>query len=138
MIIEEIRSICKKLKGVTEDIKWSDHLCFNVGGKMFLVTAPDHYPVSASIKVSDEEFETLPLRDGIIPAPYMARHKWVYLDDINRFSRKQWEQYINEAYTIVASKLPIKIKAGIGLIDNSAKPKAAPRKSSKRPVKRRK
>jgi hypothetical protein len=27
---------------------------------MFLVTAPDQVPPSASIKVSDQEFETLP------------------------------------------------------------------------------
>jgi hypothetical protein len=33
---EDLQGICEKLKGVTEDIKWEDHLCFNVGKKMFL------------------------------------------------------------------------------------------------------
>jgi predicted DNA-binding protein (MmcQ/YjbR family) len=41
MEIEDLEKICKSFKGVTEDIKWEDHLCFNVGNKMFLITAPD-------------------------------------------------------------------------------------------------
>jgi predicted DNA-binding protein (MmcQ/YjbR family) len=115
MNISDIQKICKNHKGVTEDIKWEDHLCFNIGGKMFLVTAPDHHPVSASFKVSDEEFEELSVKPGFMPAPYMARHKWVHLDDITRLSKKQWEQYIQESYLLVASKLPAKTRKEIGL-----------------------
>jgi predicted DNA-binding protein (MmcQ/YjbR family) len=139
MTIEDIQRICKQYKGVTEDIKWGDHLCFNIGDKMFLVTVPDQSPPSASIKVSDEDFETLPLKDGIIPAPYMARYKWVYLDDINRFSKNQWELYIKQAYQIVASTLPAKKQIQLGLVENKkviAKPsktsKTKARKSSKK------
>jgi predicted DNA-binding protein (MmcQ/YjbR family) len=51
--------------GVTKDIKWGEHLCFNIGGKIFLVTAPDNVPVSASFKTSDEDFESLPNRQGL-------------------------------------------------------------------------
>jgi predicted DNA-binding protein (MmcQ/YjbR family) len=114
MNLQDIQTITKKLNHVTQDIKWEDHLCFNVGGKMFLVTAPDRHPVSASIKVSDEEFANLTQREGIIPAPYMARHKWVYLDDINRFSKREWEKYLTESYQLVAAKLPAKVRKQIG------------------------
>lgn len=113
MNIQDIQQICQKLKGVTEDIKWEDHLCFNVGGKMFLVTSPDQHPVSASFKVSDEEFETLTEKDGFIPAPYLARYKWVHLDDINRLSIKEWEYYIQNSHHLIASKLPAKLKKEI-------------------------
>jgi predicted DNA-binding protein (MmcQ/YjbR family) len=113
MTIEEIQKICSRFKGVTEDIKWGDHLCFNVGGKMFLVTAPDNVPVTASIKVTDEDFELLPQRDGIIPAPYMARYRWVFLDDINRFTQKEWEHYLKLAYEQVFAKLTTKAKKEI-------------------------
>jgi predicted DNA-binding protein (MmcQ/YjbR family) len=115
MTIEDIQTICKRYKGVTEDIKWEDHLCFNVGGKMFLVTAPDQVPCSASIKVSDETFEEISSQDGFMPAPYMARYKWVHMDDINRLSKKQWESYIRTAYEMVAAKLSKKIKKDFGL-----------------------
>jgi predicted DNA-binding protein (MmcQ/YjbR family) len=113
--IDQLQAICKKLKGVTEDIKWEDHLCFNVGNKMFLVTAPDSVPVSASFKVSDEEFETLSTKPGFMPAPYLARYKWVHLDDITRLSKKQWEYYITESYRLIASKLPAKLKKTTGI-----------------------
>jgi predicted DNA-binding protein (MmcQ/YjbR family) len=39
MTIEDQMTICNRLKGVTTDITWEDHLCFNVGGKMFLITS---------------------------------------------------------------------------------------------------
>lgn len=52
-------------KGVTTDIKWKDHLCFNIGEKIFLITSPDNLPLTASFKVSDEDFLTLSEREGI-------------------------------------------------------------------------
>lgn len=123
MTIEEIQTICKKLKGVTEDIKWEDHLCFNIGGKMFLITAPDKFPVSASIKVSDDDFLELPSKKGIIPAPYLAQHKWILLEDINLWSEKQWTHYITQAYNIVGSKLSAKLRKEYGIIDSPTPPK---------------
>jgi predicted DNA-binding protein (MmcQ/YjbR family) len=116
MTIEELQKLCKRFKGVTEDIKWENHLCFNVGEKMFLVTAPDAIPHSASFKVSDEEFDELSQQLGFMPAPYLARYKWVHVDDINRLSKKQWEYYAEKSYQMIASKLPDKIKKQLGLI----------------------
>jgi len=113
MTIEEIRNYCLKLPGVTEDIKWENHLCFNIGGKMFLVTNPDGFPVSASIKTTDALFDELTTQDGITPAPYMARNKWVYLDDIARFTGSEWRDYIKIAYDLKFSTLTAKAKKEI-------------------------
>ena len=52
MSIEDLMSICQKLNGMTTDIKWEDHLCFNVGEKIFLITSPDSVPPTASFKVN--------------------------------------------------------------------------------------
>ena len=113
MTIAEVRQICLSFPAVTEDIKWENHLCFNIGGKMFLVTAPDNVPVSASFKTSDEDFEVLPNRTGFIPAPYMARNKWIFVDDINRFSKKEWENYLRKSYDLILSKLSLKFQKEI-------------------------
>jgi predicted DNA-binding protein (MmcQ/YjbR family) len=115
MSIEEIQNICKTLPAVTEDIKWEDHLCFNVGGKMFLVTAPDSVPPSASFKVPEQAFEELAAREGFMPAPYLARYKWVHLDNIGRLSYREWEQHITDSYHLVAGKLPNKVRQNLGL-----------------------
>ncbi len=115
MNLEEIQSICEQLAGTTTDIKWENHLCFNVGEKMYLVTSPDSVPISASFKVSDEDFETLCERPGFIPAPYLARYKWVHLDDISRLNKTEWSRYIVQSHQLIGSKLPAGLKKKIGL-----------------------
>lgn len=115
MTVEDISKICRKLPEVTEDIKWENHLCFNIGGKMFVVTAPDASPVTASFKVDDEDFAELTEREGFIPAPYLARYKWVFVDSISRLTKKEWEVYLKKAYTLIAQKLPAKTKKTLGL-----------------------
>ena len=115
MTITTLRKICKTLPGVTEDIKWEDHLCFNVGQKMFLVTSPDKVPHTASFKVLEDEFDNLCEREGFMPAPYLARYKWVFIDDINHLNKKEWEQFIRQSYNLIFSKLPAKVRKEITL-----------------------
>src|SRR5580658_2231061 len=115
MNITGIQTICNRMAGVTEDIKLGEHLCFNVGGKSFLFTAPDRVPVSVSFKVPDEIFEEITCREGIIPQPYIARYKWVLVDDINRLLKQEWEHYIKQSYLLIAAKLPARTRRGLGL-----------------------
>jgi predicted DNA-binding protein (MmcQ/YjbR family) len=116
MEIEEMQSICRNLPGVTEDIKWENHLCFNIGGKMFFVLGLDMSPTTSSFKANEEEFEELSSKEGCMPAPYMARYKWIHVDDLNRFGKKDWERLINESYELVSAKLPKKTKKELGLL----------------------
>lgn len=113
MDIAQLQQLCKTCPGMTEDIKWDDHLCFNVGGKMFLVTSPDSVPQTASFKATDEDFEELTQREGFIPAPYMARYKWVLVDDIKRLNKTEWEKYARQSYQLVHDKLPAKVRREI-------------------------
>ncbi len=115
MTIEDIQMLCNQLPGVTEDIKLGEHLCFNVGGKSFLFTSPDRVPVSASLKVPAEDFEEIISKEGFVPQEYIARYKWVRIDDINRLSRREWEFYLEQSHRLIAEKLPLKIKKEIGL-----------------------
>lgn len=110
MDIEAIRSICQSFPGVTEDVKWEHDLVFSVGLKMFCVVGLDESPISASFKVKDEEFEEIAGRPGFKPAPYVAKYKWVLIDDISRMTRKDWEHYIHQSYELVKAKLPAKLR----------------------------
>lgn len=106
MNIETLRKTCLALPHVTEDIKWENHLCFCIGDKMFVVFAVDASPVSASFKASDEDFDKLSNKKGFKPAPYLARYKWIHVDDISLMSEKEWKQRIHTAYELIKSKLP--------------------------------
>jgi len=110
MNIELLRNICTQLPDVTEDIKWGSDLCFLIGEKMFCVTDLNP-PLRVSLKVTDEEFAELSNSRGIIPAPYVARYKWIFVEDTNRFNDKEWEHYIVQSYNLVKAKLPKKVLA---------------------------
>ena len=104
MDIETIRNICKGLPSVTEGIKWGNDLCFMVGEKMFCVILLNT-PLKISFKVPDEEFDEISNSQGIIPAPYAARHKWILVEEVNIFNKKKWEHYITQSYNLVKAKL---------------------------------
>ena len=115
MNIEDIRAICTELSAVTEDIKWGNDLVFSVAEKMFCVVGLNQSPVTASFKVTDEEFDEMCTREGFKPAPYVARYKWVWIDDINKMNKKEWKKYIAQSYDLVKKKLPVKTKKQLGL-----------------------
>ena len=119
MTIEELQQICLDLPGTTQDIKWEDHLCFNVGNKMYLVTSPDKIPHTASFKVSDDTFADLIEKDGFLPAPYLARYKWVFIEDISLLGKKEWEELIRTSYDLIFSKLPSRVKKEINLMNKN-------------------
>lgn len=116
MDIETLQQICKALPHVTEDIKWGNDLCFCIGGKMFCVAGLNQSPVSASFKVTEEEFETMSQLAGIKPAPYVAKYKWVLVEDINTLSLKEWQHYTKQSYNLVKEKLAPKIKKELNLL----------------------
>ncbi len=99
-----IRTICLKFPDVKEDIKWGHDLCFLIGEKMFCVTGIEG-EFGVSFKVNDEEFEELSSREGIIPAPYLARYKWIFVNDPKCFSKKEWEHYLKQSYEMIKLKL---------------------------------
>ena len=115
MTTEDIQAICKKLPAVTEDIKWGHDLVFSIGAKMFCVVGLDQLPTSASFKVRDEDFDEICSREGFKPAPYVAKYKWVWTDDITRMNKKEWGKNIRKSYELVIDKLPPKIKKQLGI-----------------------
>ena len=71
-------------------------------------------PSTAAFKVPEENFDEVISIEGFTKHPHLGRHHWVHLDDINRLTKKQWEQYIKQSYQLVASKLPVKTRKLLG------------------------
>lgn len=114
MDVESLQKICLSLPAVTEDIKWGNDLVFSVGGKMFCVASLDA-PFKCSFKVKEEEFEELSGREGFMPAPYMARAKWVLVTSPHRLNKRQWNDYIRQSYELVKAKLTKKDRTQLGI-----------------------
>lgn len=114
MDIETLQKICLKLPAVAEDVKWGNDLVFSVGGKMFCVASLEP-PFTCSFKVKDEEYDEMIVRDGFIPAPYMARAKWVLVNKPNILNKKEWEHFVKQSYDLVKAKLTRKLKDELGI-----------------------
>ena len=114
MNIDFIRKFCLSLPAVTEDVKWDNDLCFSVGGKMFCVSSLDP-PFKIAFKVRDEEFDELSSQEGFIPAPYMARAKWVLVTDPSKPGKKEWENFITQSYNLVKAKLTRKLRQELNI-----------------------
>ena len=108
MNVEQLREYALSLPHTTEDIKWESDLCFCIGGKMFCVTGLAQVPFGVSFKVTESQYQELIERIGIIPAPYLARYKWVYIQNENVLSQEEWKRYIQCSYEMVKRKLPKK------------------------------
>jgi predicted DNA-binding protein (MmcQ/YjbR family) len=109
MTIEDLQALCLRLPCTTEDLKWGMHLCFSVGGKMYLDTSPDAVPPTASFLASPEEFAALVERPGFGPNKHLGRYGWVTADNIHLLSAAQWEGYVQHPYRTVRAKLPLKV-----------------------------
>ena len=114
MDIEWLRKYCLSLPATSEDIKWGNDLCFMVGGKMFCVAGLEQ-PQKIAFKVPDELFEEISTSEGFIPAPYMARAKWVMMQKMNTLSKKEVETYVFQSYTLVKNKLPKRLLKELGI-----------------------
>jgi predicted DNA-binding protein (MmcQ/YjbR family) len=106
MDIDWLRKHCVALPGVTEQIQWGNDLLFKVGGKMFAVAPLEPAPVCLSFKCSDESFADLTERPKIIPAPYLARAKWVAMESPDAVTRGELEGLLRTSYQLVFAKLP--------------------------------
>ena len=108
MTIDTVRAICRALPGTTEDVKWGADLVFSIGGKMYTVVCLDP-PHTVAFKCSPDAFAELVEREGIIPAPYLARAMWVQEQGLGEaLDRKELERLVRASYDLVSAKLPKK------------------------------
>jgi predicted DNA-binding protein (MmcQ/YjbR family) len=106
-------SLCRSFLGATESTKWDNDLVFSVGDKMFAITNLGE-ATGISFKVDDERFLELTDRPGIIPAPYLARAKWVYVEDADALGNDEAAQLLRRSYALVFGKLTKKLQREIG------------------------
>jgi predicted DNA-binding protein (MmcQ/YjbR family) len=129
MTLEKLRKHCLSYPGATEQIQWGADLVFKVGGKMFAVAATEPSARHRlSFKCSDETFAELLETEGIEPAPYLARAKWVALECLDTISDRDLEVRIRQSYDLVFAKLTKKDQArispaGVAGKTRTAKPK---------------
>ncbi|HVE48795.1 MAG TPA: MmcQ/YjbR family DNA-binding protein [Casimicrobiaceae bacterium] len=108
---DTLRKHCASLPGATRDIKWGADECYSVGGRMFAVFGIEGGKArGVSFKVDDERFLELTDRDGVIPAPYLARAHWVLLERGNALPVKEAKALLARSHALVAARLTKKAR----------------------------
>ena len=106
---KRIEKIVAGWPGVTQDVKWGDDLVFSVASKMFVVSCfRGPQQGTFSFKVPDERFLEFTDRHGIVPAPYMARARWVMVLPDAKLAKGELESLLRQSYELVRAKLPKK------------------------------
>lgn len=107
-MLHSLENFCHRLPEAQFDLKWGDDRTYCIAGKMFAVfctdSRADNGMTRLCIKVSPADFLALTDRDGILPAPYLARYHWISIED-RVLSQKELETLIQGSYDMVLSKL---------------------------------
>jgi predicted DNA-binding protein (MmcQ/YjbR family) len=127
MNIDSVRSYCLSLPHATEDIQWGNDLLFRIAGKIFAGMNLDP-PHSLSFKCTPEKFDELIELEGIIPAPYTARNKWVMLERLDALRDSEIKSLIANSYEMIFSKLTKKMQMELGATAKSTASKARSKK----------
>ena len=106
MNVEYLRRYCLSFPTAKENLQWGETLCFKVCEKIFVTLSLESVPQRICFKTSAETFAELLEVEGITPAPYVGRYKWVMLARLDILPEAELEALIQNSYEMVASKLP--------------------------------
>jgi predicted DNA-binding protein (MmcQ/YjbR family) len=87
---------------------------FSIGSKIFAGVSLEP-PHNLAFKCTPEKFDELIEIDGIIPAPYMARNKWVSILKFDAMSDSETKALLRNSYELVLAKLPKKVQSQLSV-----------------------
>jgi predicted DNA-binding protein (MmcQ/YjbR family) len=105
---DSLLNFCASLPHVTLDRKWGHVMACCIHEKMFALFGLDENGKAEkySFKAEPERFLELTDRQGLIPAPYLARAKWVAVVADKALSHAEAKALLRTAHGLVVRKLP--------------------------------
>ncbi len=105
--IKKTQAYCASLPKVVGSRKWETDFVYTIFEKMFCVASVSiDGKTHLSFKVDDDLFLAMTEREGFIPAPYLARMKWVAVTDLRKVSQAEVNALVTQAYRLVVRRLP--------------------------------
>jgi predicted DNA-binding protein (MmcQ/YjbR family) len=116
-----LQALPHTVESVTESSRWGDKLVFRVGGRgqgglMFCQFdfKPDDRIV-LSFATEPARFHELLEREGIVPAPYRARLRWIALERAGLISRRELEDLLRQAHAVTLNKLSARVRKALSV-----------------------
>lgn len=115
---DDFDAYCSTLRATKNVVQWGGSSVWKVGGKIFAICS--HWgPVDRdciSFKCAEHSYQVLCELPGVVPAPYLARAKWVQVQSNEALTDDDVKSYIEEAHALIATKLTKKQQRDLGLI----------------------
>src|SRR5579863_14224 len=118
---ERIRQICLALPHVAETLNWGHHLVYwagdrDIGGKMFAMTDLEGIGIGVLwFHAGAERYHELVEREGILPAPHLARAHWVAIERWDTLRPREIEDELARAHALIFARLPRRTQAILAL-----------------------
>lgn len=92
---------------------------------MFCVVSLEPGGVWLSFKVEDDAFAELVERPGIVPAPYLARAKWIALESEDAMPPCELKERVERSWELVAARLPKRERERLNALRRQSPPASA-------------
>lgn len=129
MNADRVRHLLLALPHVVETVQWGDNLVFwvgdkAIGGRMFALLAFDAAPASpiratqpllSFAAAGPAAYDDLLEREGLVPAPYFARIKWVSVTAWDALSPPEWVDLLAAAHARVLAQHTPKVRGTLAL-----------------------
>ena len=114
----DIEKFCLALPAATLVVQWGGERVYKIGGKMFAMLGPkDDRPHHLFFKAGETSFHILTQLRHIIPAPYLARAYWVYLERLDALETKELKAYLGHAHALAAMSLSKRKRTALGIAE---------------------
>src|SRR5579864_2869984 len=104
MNIDSLHKFCLSFPHATEKLQWGEELCFKVAGKIFAMVGLGSVPQTLICKCDPEAFAEMTEREGIVPAPYVGRYKWIMLEHLDALREGELKELVAQSYDLVSAK----------------------------------
>lgn len=133
MDAEGLRSFLLTLPDVCETMQWGDNLVYwvgdkAIGGKMFALASLSPDRGVLSFAAGPEGFAELVEREGVFPAPYLARAWWVAVESWDTLPARELKELLEKARGVVYAKLPKRTREALALAPAARKKLIAERR----------
>jgi predicted DNA-binding protein (MmcQ/YjbR family) len=122
MDVERARKFLLSLPHAVETMQWGDNLVYwvgdkAIGGKMFaLIDLGEGLSKGVAMySAGPERYAELLEREGLLPAPYMARIHWLAVERWSALRNPEWEDELRGAHAITFAKLPKRTREVLAL-----------------------
>jgi predicted DNA-binding protein (MmcQ/YjbR family) len=112
---DAFRDACLGLPAATLTVQWGDTQVFKVGGRMFALMGGAVAQDGISLKVSDLAYEVLVETGRAVPAPYLARARWVRFSDLATLDEAEVRDWLHNAHRLVVARLTRAVRRELGL-----------------------